>query len=160
MIILKNPHSRAVIESPQYFFMRVACGLSRTVREAIEFYDLISTFDYMPSTPTLFNSGTRRPQMSSCYLLDSPKDDLKSIYKNYLYIAQLSKFAGGIGLAFHRIRSRGSLIMGTNGLSNGIMPFLKTLDSSVLAVNQGGKRKGACAVSPDELLLSTRLAHR
>jgi ribonucleoside-diphosphate reductase alpha chain len=144
--LLKNPHSRAVIESPQYFFMRVACGLSRTVREAIEFYDLISTFDYMPSTPTLFNSGTRRPQMSSCYLLDSPKDDLKSIYKNYLYIAQLSKFAGGIGLAFHRIRSRGSLIMGTNGLSNGIVPFLKTLDSSVLAVNQGGKRKGACCV--------------
>ncbi len=144
--LLKNPQSRKVIETPQYFFMRVACGLSRSVREAVEFYDLISSFEYMPSTPTLFNSGTKRQQMSSCYLLDSPKDDLKSIYKIYGYIAQLSKYAGGIGLAFHRVRSRGSLIQGTNGLSNGIVPFLKTLDSSVLAVNQGGKRKGACCV--------------
>ena len=144
--LLRHPITRNVIETPQYFFMRVACGLSRSVKEAVEFYEMISTFEYMPSTPTLFNSSTKRPQMSSCYLLDSPKDDLKSIYKIYSNIAQLSKFSGGIGLAFHRVRSRGSLIQGTNGLSSGIVPFLKTLDSSVLAVNQGGKRKGACCV--------------
>ncbi|MCB0417697.1 MAG: ribonucleoside-diphosphate reductase subunit alpha [Bdellovibrionales bacterium] len=144
--LLKNPDTREVIETPQYFLMRVACGLSKTADEAIEFYRLISSADYMPSTPTLFNSGTRRSQMSSCYLLDSPNDDLKSIYGKYADIAQLSKFAGGIGLAYSRIRSRGSLIRGTNGQSNGVVPWLKTLDSSVAAVNQGGKRKGACCV--------------
>ncbi len=144
--LLKHPITRQVIETPQYFFMRVACGLSKSVSEAIELYRLISSFEYMPSTPTLFNSGTRRSQMSSCYLLDSPKDDIQSIYKSYLSVAQLSKYSGGIGIAYHRIRSRGSLIQGTNGLSNGIVPWLKTLDSSVAAVNQGGKRKGACCV--------------
>jgi ribonucleoside-diphosphate reductase alpha chain len=144
--LLKNPTSRQVFETPQYFFMRVACGLSTTAEEAIEFYRLISSHEYMPSTPTLFNSGTLRSQMSSCYLLDSPEDDLKSIYNKYSDIALLSKFAGGIGVAYHKIRSRGSLIKGTNGHSNGIIPWLKTLDSSVAAVNQGGKRKGACCV--------------
>ena len=144
--LLKHPTTRNVIETPQYFYMRVACGLSKSVAEAIELYNLISSFDYMPSTPTLFNSGTRRSQMSSCYLLDSPKDDIQSIYRSYLSVAQLSKYSGGIGIAYHRIRSRGSLIQGTNGLSNGIVPWLKTLDSSVAAVNQGGKRKGACCV--------------
>ena len=88
----------------------------------------------------------RGPQMSSCYLLDSPTDDLEGIYGRYADIAQLSKYAGGIGLAYHRIRSRGSHIRGTNGHSNGVVPWLKTLDSSVAAVNQGGKRKGACCV--------------
>jgi ribonucleoside-diphosphate reductase alpha chain len=144
--LLKHPTKRSVIETPQYFYMRVACGLSKTVAEAVELYNLIASFEYMPSTPTLFNSGTRRSQMSSCYLLDSPKDDIQSIYKSYLSVAQLSKYSGGIGIAYHRIRSRGSLIQGTNGLSNGIVPWLKTLDSSVAAVNQGGKRKGACCV--------------
>lgn len=144
--LLKNPTSRQVFETPQYFFMRVACGLSQNPIEAIEFYKLISSHDYLPSTPTLFNSGTMRPQMSSCYLLDSPEDDLKSIYDKYTDVALLSKFAGGIGLAYSRIRSRGSLIKGTNGHSNGIIPWLKTLDSSVAAVNQGGKRKGAACV--------------
>jgi ribonucleoside-diphosphate reductase alpha chain len=144
--LLKNPTTRQVIETPQYFFMRVACGLSQSVEEAIEFYRLISSHDYMPSTPTLFNSGTLRPQMSSCYLLDSPLDDLRSIYDKYTDVALLSKFAGGIGLAYSRVRSRGSLIKGTNGHSNGIVPWLKTLDSSVSAVNQGGKRKGAACV--------------
>lgn len=144
--LLKHPKTRKVLETPQYFLMRVACGLSETAEEAIEFYNLISSTAYMPSTPTLFNSATRRPQMSSCYLLDSPQDDLESIYKKYTDIALLSKFAGGIGVAYHRIRSRGSLIEGTNGHSNGIIPWLKTLDSSVSAVNQGGKRKGACCV--------------
>ncbi|MDX3125754.1 ribonucleoside-diphosphate reductase subunit alpha, partial [Streptomyces scabiei] len=96
--------------------------------------------------PTLFNSGTRHPQMSSCYLLDSPLDELDSIYDRYHQVARLSKHAGGIGLSYSRIRSRGSLIRGTNGHSNGIVPFLKTLDASVAAVNQGGRRKGAAAV--------------
>lgn len=144
--LLKDPNTRHVIESPQFFFMRVACGLSTNVEEAIEFYELISSFEYMPSTPTLFNSGTMHPQMSSCYLLDSPEDSLESIYKKYTDVAMLSKFAGGIGLSFSRVRSRNSLIKGTNGKSNGIIPFLKTLDSSVAAVNQGGKRKGAACV--------------
>lgn len=144
--LLKNPTSRQVFETPQYFFMRVACGLSTKVEDAIEFYRLISSHDYMPSTPTLFNSGTLRPQMSSCYLLDSPQDDLRAIYDKYTDIALLSKFAGGIGVAYSRVRSRGSLIKGTNGHSNGIIPWLKTLDSSVAAVNQGGKRKGAACV--------------
>jgi len=144
--LLKNPESRDVIETPQYFFLRVACGLSTNVQEAIEFYKLISAHDYMPSSPTLFNSGTKHPQMSSCYLLDSPSDNLESIYERYKDVAMLSKFAGGIGLAYHRIRARGSLIRGTNGRSNGIVPWLKTLDSSVSAVNQGGKRKGAACV--------------
>jgi len=144
--LLKDPISRNVIETPQYFFMRVACGLSQNVGEAVSFYQLISSHEYMPSTPTLFNSGTNHQQMSSCYLLDSPEDSLLSIYQKYTDVALLSKFAGGIGLAYHRIRSRGSLIKATNGHSNGIVPWLKTLDSSVAAVNQGGKRKGACAV--------------
>lgn len=144
--LLKDPKTRAVFETPQYFFMRVACGLAQTAEEAIELYEQISKLDYMPSTPTLFNSGTLRPQMSSCYLLDSPTDDLGAIYQKYTDIALLSKFAGGIGVAFHRVRARGSLIKGTNGHSNGIVPWLKTLDSSVAAVNQGGKRKGACCV--------------
>ncbi len=144
--LLKDPEQRLVFEAPQFFFMRVACGLSQSVEEAVEFYDLISSFEYMPSTPTLFNSGTKRSQMSSCYLLDSPEDSLESIYDRYKDVALLSKFAGGIGLAYHRVRSQGSLIRGTNGKSNGIIPFLKTLDSSVSAVNQGGKRKGAACI--------------
>jgi ribonucleoside-diphosphate reductase alpha chain len=144
--LLKNPDTREVIETPQYFFLRVACGLSSNVQEAVEFYKLIAAHDYMPSSPTLFNSGTRHAQMSSCYLLDSPEDNLESIYDRYKDVAMLSKFAGGIGLAYHRIRARGSLIRGTNGRSNGIVPWLKTLDSSVCAVNQGGKRKGAACV--------------
>lgn len=144
--LLKDPTSRDVIETPQYFFMRVACGLSETVTEAIQLYRLFSSFEYIPSTPTLFNAGTHHEQLSSCYLLDSPQDDLGAIYKKYTDVALLSKFAGGIGIAYHRVRSQGSLIKGTNGKSNGIVPWLKTLDASVAAVNQGGKRKGACCV--------------
>ncbi|QDU68708.1 Ribonucleoside-diphosphate reductase 1 subunit alpha [Planctomycetes bacterium Pla86] len=144
--LLKDPHSRDVLETPQYFFMRVACGLAQDPAEAIEFYHLISSLVYLPSSPTLFNSGSQRTQLSSCYLLDSPEDDLTAIYRRYNDVAQLSKFAGGIGLAYHRIRSKGSLIRGTNGHSNGIVPWLKTLDSSVAAVNQGGRRKGAACV--------------
>ncbi len=144
--LLRNPTSRAVIETPQYFFMRVACGLARSLDEAIAMYELMSSLEYLPSSPTLFNSGTRHSQMSSCYLLDSPSDELEAIYSRYTDIARLSKFSGGIGVAYHRVRARGSLIRGTNGHSNGIVPWLKTLDSSVAAVNQGGRRKGACCV--------------
>jgi ribonucleoside-diphosphate reductase alpha chain len=144
--LLRDPISRQVIETPQYFFLRVACGLAGTPHEAIEFYRLMASHDYMPSSPTLFNSGTKHAQMSSCYLHDSPSDSLESIYDAYKNVAMLSKFSGGIGLAFHRVRSEGSLIRATNGLSNGIVPWLRTLDSSVAAVNQGGKRKGACCV--------------
>jgi len=144
--LLKDPSTRAVIETPQYFFMRVACGLSQSAAEAIGFYRLLAALEYLPSSPTLFNSGTTHSQMSSCFLLDSPADHLESIYDSYKSVAMLSKFSGGIGLAYHRVRSRGSLIRATNGHSNGIVPWLKTLDSSVSAVNQGGKRKGACCV--------------
>ena len=144
--LLRHPEQRSVIETPQYFLLRVACGLSRAPDEAVEFYRLMSGLDYLPSSPTLFNSGTTHPQMSSCYLLDSPRDDLESIYSRYSQVARLSKYAGGIGLAFHRVRSDGSLIRGTNGLSNGIVPWLRALDASVAAVNQGGRRKGAACV--------------
>ncbi len=144
--LLKEPTSRNVIETPQYFFMRVACGLSETVTDAMQLYRLFASFEYIPSTPTLFNAGRVHEQLSSCYLLDSPQDDLGAIYKKYTDVALLSKFAGGIGIAYSRIRAQGSLIKGTNGKSNGIVPFLKTLDASVAAVNQGGLRKGACCV--------------
>tara|TARA_Y100000780_G_scaffold73396_1_gene65825 strand:+ start:1642 stop:4068 length:2427 start_codon:yes stop_codon:yes gene_type:complete len=144
--LLRHPETRHVLETPQYFFLRVACGLSTCPDEAIRFYELISSLQYLPSSPTLFNSGTTHSQMSSCYLLDSPEDSLEGIYKRYTDIARLSKFAGGIGVAWHRIRAKGSLIKGTNGLSNGIVPWLKTLDSSVAAVNQGGRRKGAACI--------------
>ncbi len=144
--LLRHPITRQVIETPQHFFMRVSAGLSVRVNEAVEFYKLLASHDYMPSSPTLFNSGTKHSQMSSCYLLDSPADSLDSIYDTYKQVALLSKFSGGIGLAFHRVRAEGSLIRATNGISNGIVPWLRTLDSSVAAVNQGGKRKGACCV--------------
>ncbi|MGW2762738.1 ribonucleoside-diphosphate reductase subunit alpha [Streptomyces sp. NPDC001275] len=149
--LLRHPITRKVIETPQHFMLRVAAGLAqddtvRSVDEVEALYGLMSRLDYLPSSPTLFNSGTRHPQMSSCYLLDSPRDELDSIYERYLQVARLSKHAGGIGIAYSRIRSRGSLIRGTNGHSNGIVPFLKTLDASVAAVNQGGRRKGAAAV--------------
>lgn len=144
--LLRHPTSRLVIETPQYFLLRVACGLSRTPAEAIDFYRLMSSLAYLPSSPTLFNSGTRHTQMSSCYLVDSPRDELDSIYDRYQQVARLSKFAGGIGIAWSRVRSRGALIRGTNGQSNGIVPWLRTLDSSVAAVNQGGRRKGAACV--------------
>jgi ribonucleoside-diphosphate reductase alpha chain len=144
--LLRHPSTRMVIETPQYFMLRVACGLSRTPGEAIGFYRLMSSLAYLPSSPTLFNSGTRHSQMSSCFLVDSPRDDLDSIYARYAQVARLSKFSGGIGIAWSRVRSRGALIRGTNGQSNGIVPWLRTLDSSVAAVNQGGRRKGAaCA---------------
>ena len=114
--------------------------------ETLALYKRMGNLDYLPSSPTLFNSGTTHEQLSSCFLLDSPQDSLESIYSKYGDIAQLSKFSGGIGVSYTRVRSRGSLIKSTNGHSNGIVPWLKTMDSSVAAVNQGGKRKGAACV--------------
>ncbi|MBT2116506.1 ribonucleoside-diphosphate reductase subunit alpha [Dyella sp. LX-66] len=145
--LLRHPQLRKVIETPQYFFMRIACALGGSeIGETLELYRLLSSLEYMASSPTLFNAGTAHEQLSSCFLLDSPTDSLESIYEKYGDVAKLSKFAGGIGLAYSRVRSRGSLIRGTNGHSNGLVPWLKTLDASVAAVNQGGKRKGAACV--------------
>ncbi|MEJ7137450.1 ribonucleoside-diphosphate reductase subunit alpha [Amphibiibacter pelophylacis] len=137
------------IEMPQAFFMRVAMGLSLNEidREsrAIEFYELLSSFDFMSSTPTLFNSGTRRSQLSSCYLT-TVGDDLDGIYEAIKENALLSKFAGGLGNDWTPVRALGSHIKGTNGESQGVVPFLKVVNDTAVAVNQGGKRKGAvCA---------------
>jgi ribonucleoside-diphosphate reductase alpha chain len=134
------------IEMPQAFFMRVAMGLSlneinREAR-AIEFYEILSSFDFMSSTPTLFNSGTLRSQLSSCYLTTVP-DDLDGIYESIKENALLSKFAGGLGNDWTRVRAMGSHIKGTNGESQGVVPFLKVVNDTAVAVNQGGKRKGA-----------------
>jgi ribonucleoside-diphosphate reductase alpha chain len=144
--LLRHPTQRTVIETPQQFFLRIACALSQDVPEALALYKRMASLDYLPSSPTLFNAGTTHEQLSSCFLLDSPDDTLESIYRKYADVAMLSKFSGGIGVSFTRVRSRGSLIRSTNGHSNGIVPWLKTLDSSVAAVNQGGKRKGAACV--------------
>jgi ribonucleoside-diphosphate reductase alpha chain len=134
------------IEMPQAFFMRVAMGLSlnEVDREAraIEFYEVLSSFDFMSSTPTLFNSGTRRSQLSSCYLT-TVADDLDGIYEALKENALLSKFAGGLGNDWTRVRALGSYIKGTNGKSQGVVPFLKVVNDTAVAVNQGGKRKGA-----------------
>ena len=136
-------------ELPQIFFMRVAMGLAieEKAREdrAIEFYNLLSSFDYMSSTPTLFNAGTLCPQLSSCYLTTVP-DDLSGIYHAIHDNAMLSKFAGGLGNDWTPVRALGSYIKGTNGKSQGVVPFLKVVNDTAVAVNQGGKRKGAvCA---------------
>ncbi|MDB5943863.1 MAG: nrdA, partial [Ramlibacter sp.] len=137
------------IELPQAFFMRVAMGLSlneidREAR-AIEFYEVLSSFDFMSSTPTLFNAGGLRSQLSSCYLTTVP-DDLDGIYESIKENALLSKFAGGLGNDWTRVRALGSHIKGTNGESQGVVPFLKVVNDTAVAVNQGGKRKGAvCA---------------
>ena len=134
------------IELPQAFFMRVAMGLAlqEADREAraIEFYEVLSSFDFMSSTPTLFNSGTRRSQLSSCYLSTVP-DDLDGIYELIKENALLSKFAGGLGNDWTRVRALGAHIKGTNGESQGVVPFLKVVNDTAVAVNQGGKRKGA-----------------
>ncbi len=137
------------IEMPQAFFMRVAMGLAlneldRETR-AIEFYEILSTFDFMSSTPTLFNSATNRPQLSSCYLT-TVEDDLDGIYEALKENALLSKYAGGLGNDWTNVRALGSHIKGTNGKSQGVVPFLKVVNDTAVAVNQGGKRKGAvCA---------------
>ena len=140
---------KARLELPQVFFMRVAMGLAMREDDpnarAMEFYDLLSSFDYMASTPTLFNSGTRHSQLSSCYLT-TVQDDLESIYGAIRDNAMLSKWAGGLGNDWTPVRALGSHIKGTNGESQGVVPFLKVVNDTAVAVNQGGKRKGAvCA---------------
>ncbi len=137
------------VEGPQWFFMRVAMGLSLKENEpekkAMEFYDLLSSFDFMSSTPTLFNSGTTRPQLSSCFLT-TVGDDLEHIFKSISDNARLSKWAGGLGNDWTNVRAMGSWIKGTNGKSQGVVPFLKVANDTLVAVNQGGKRLGvACA---------------
>ncbi|MDR1424591.1 MAG: ribonucleoside-diphosphate reductase subunit alpha [Azoarcus sp.] len=137
------------IELPQVFFMRVAMGLAlgEIAREAraIEFYELLSSFDFMCSTPTLFNAGTRHPQLSSCYL-STVADDLDDIFQAVRENALLQKYAGGLGNDWTPVRALGSRIRGTNGKSQGVIPFLKVVNDTAVAVNQGGKRKGAvCA---------------
>ena len=140
-------HSEGVrFELPQIFFMRVAMGLARNEQDrearAIEFYNLLSSFDYMVSTPQLFNAGTQRPQLSSCFLTTVP-DDLSGIYSAIHDNAMLSKFAGGLGNDWTPVRALGAYIKGTNGRSQGVVPFLKVVNDTAVAVNQGGKRKGA-----------------
>jgi ribonucleoside-diphosphate reductase alpha chain len=140
-------HERgARIELPQAFFMRVAMGLALNEKDrearAIEFYDALSTFDFMSSTPTLFNSGTLRSQLSSCYLT-TVADDLTGIYDAIKENALLAKYAGGLGNDWTPVRALGSHIKGTNGKSQGVVPFLKVVNDTAVAVNQGGKRKGA-----------------
>lgn len=142
-------HEQRRLETPQIFWMRIAMGLAMQEEQknerAIEFYNVLSTFLFMSSTPTLFNSGTLHSQLSSCYLL-TVQDDLGCIFKMIADNAQLSKWAGGIGNDWSNIRATGSLIKGTNGCSQGVIPFLKVANDTAVAVNQGGKRKGAmCA---------------
>ncbi|MDR3624855.1 MAG: ribonucleoside-diphosphate reductase subunit alpha [Chlamydiales bacterium] len=143
-------HQQKRLETPQYFWMRVAMGLSinegkeRTSR-AIEFYNILSSFLFVSSTPTLFNAGTKHSQLSSCYL-STVMDDLENIFKVVADDAQLSKWAGGIGNDWTNVRATGAVIKGTNGHSQGVIPFLKVANDTAVAVNQGGKRKGAmCA---------------
>jgi ribonucleoside-diphosphate reductase alpha chain len=139
-----------LLETPQYFFMRVAMGIALGentdhTQWAIKFYNCISSFDYMPSTPTLFNAGTVRAQMASCYVTHV-EDSLEDIFNAYGEIAQMSKWAGGIGTNWTGVRASGSRIIGTNGNSSGLIPWLKIQNDVAIAVNQGGKRRGShCA---------------
>lgn len=151
--LLKTGSPMETFELPQYFWMRVAMGVSlkestdkkNREEKAVEFYHLMSEMIYIPSTPTLFNAGTTHPQLSSCFL-NTVEDSLESIFKSYMDNAKLSKYAGGLGTDWTNVRSLGSHIKGTNGVSQGVIPFLKIFNDVAVAVNQGGKRKGAmCA---------------
>lgn len=144
--VTKHPKTRLPMETMQYFLLRVAVGTANTMEDVREVYDMYSTLRYLSATPTLMNSGTPRAQCSSCFVPDSPQDSLESIYKRLEEVAFLSKFSGGIGMSYTRVRAKGSLIRGTNGHSDGVIPWLRTLGASVAAVNQGGNRKGACAI--------------
>lgn len=149
--LIKATRSRsakpAVVERPQHMWMRVAIGIhGADVDAAIETYDLMSKGFFTHATPTLFNSGTPRPQNSSCFLMKVPEDSIKGIYKALASCADISKFAGGIGLSAHDVRACGSLIRGTNGTSTGLVPMLRNFNSTARYVNQGSKRKGSIAV--------------
>ena len=146
--LLRRRTDHSVFELPSWMWMRVAMGLALNEEnkedKAIQFYDVLSNFYLMSSTPTLFNSGTNHSQMSSCYL-NTVDDSLEGIFKNFSDNAQLSKWAGGIGTDWTAVRGTGSYIKGTNGKSSGIIPFVKIFNDVAIAVNQGGKRKGAMA---------------
>ena len=145
--LLRHPSTRLVIETPQYFLMRVACGLSQTPAEAIGFYRLMSSLAYLPSSPDAVQLRHQRTRRCPPASWSTPRVmTWARSTPGTAQVAQLSKFSGGIGISWSRVRSRGALIRGTNGASNGIVPFLRTLDASVAAVNQGGRRKGAACV--------------
>ena len=135
-----------LIETPQYMFLRVAWGIHRNAVDAKETYDMMSRGYFIHATPTLFNAGTARPQMSSCFLKAMDDDSIDGIYETFKKVAQISKWAGGIGLHAHNIRANNSRIDGTNGMSDGIIPMLRVLNATARYVNQGGKRKGSVAV--------------
>jgi len=147
--LLRDENNR-IFERPQYLFLRVACTLGTYAPEVHALYKDMSEFKYLHSTPTLFNAGTAHEQLSSCFLFDSPQDSIESgtddIYSRAHQVARISKWAGGVGLSFSKIRERGSRISSTGGLSNGHVPFLKIYDATMAAVNQGGKRDGSAAV--------------
>ncbi len=134
------------LETPQYFWLRVACGISDSVEDVSVFYEMFSTFDVVPSTPTLFNSGTKSAQMSSCYLLDSPDDSIVGIFEQVKDMSVLAKYAGGIGLSYSKVRSQDSYISGINGKSDGIIGWLKVLDSTMNSIRQGGRRRSSACI--------------
>lgn len=135
-----------IIETPQYMFMRVATSVAKSLEDVIRTYDYLSTKKYIHATPTLFNAGAPRPQMSSCFLVAMKEDSIDGIYDTKKEMALISKYAGGIGLHMHNIRAKGSRIIGNNGTSDGILPLLRTLNADARYVNQGGRRKGSIAV--------------
>lgn len=140
----------SVIERPQYMWMRVAIGIhSNNIEKVFEMYDSMSTREYTHATPTLFNSGTTHSQMSSCFLLEVKGDSVEGMYDSAKDCAMISKFAGGIGMNVHKIRSRGSIIRGTNGRSTGLIPFLRVMNQTLLHINQAGKRNGSAAIYLD-----------
>lgn len=140
--------SKKVVERPQYMLMRVSLGIHKNDLDSVfETYHLMSQKWFTHATPTLFNSGTNRPQMSSCFLLDMQSDSIEGIYDTLKQCALISKSAGGIGLAVHRIRAAGSYIRGTNGISNGLIPMLRVFNNTARYVDQGGgRRKGSFAI--------------
>ncbi|HEX3787992.1 MAG TPA: ribonucleoside-diphosphate reductase subunit alpha [Pseudonocardiaceae bacterium] len=144
--LLRHPETNTTLEAPQHFLLRVACGLAETVADVAELYRLMNRLAYLPSSATLVNAGTRHPQLAAHFLLDSPRDELDAIYQRYGEVARLSRHAGGIGLSFSRVRSRGSLINGTNGRSSGIAPWLRMFDASVAAVHQGDRATSTARV--------------
>jgi ribonucleoside-diphosphate reductase alpha chain len=143
-------YNNTIIERPQYMWMRVAIGIHGSNLDKIfETYDSLSTREYTHATPTLFNAGTRHSQMSSCFLLEAKDDSVEGMYDSAKDCAMISKYAGGIGINVHKIRSRGSIIRGTNGKSTGLIPFLRVLNQTLLHINQAGKRNGSAAVYLD-----------
>ena len=138
---------KRIVERPQYMYMRVAVGICNgNLEMALRIYDDLSQHFYTHATPTLFNAGTRRPQMSSCFLIGNKGDDIDGLFDTIKDVAKISKWAGGIGLHVHNVRAKGSYIKGTGGESDGLLPMMKTYNEVARWINQGGKRKGSFAV--------------